>query len=555
MKILIIKSLLLMTVVFGLISTVLAASPGSLDPSFGTAGFVKTNILGADFLRDIAASGDGKIVAVGGSGVNDFTIVRYTANGALDTTFSGDGINLVDLGGAAEIAQDVEVQSDGKIIVTGSTGPNNCGIIRLNSNGALDPTFDTDGKLILTNFICSDLAVQVDGKIVVAGSSGQDTAAIIKLIRLNANAALDTTFSTDGIVLTVTEGNDNGLREVKIQADGKIVASGDVNFADKSIVVRYNPDGSLDTTFSGDGIVLNDFSANQEPSSDMVINPVTGTITTLSAITPGEGGQLLIRYTSSGNLDPAFSGDGRLDIPASANGCFGTLKLQSDSKIVAAAGRGCSNPFTSNISIIRLNANGSFDTTFGVNGTVLINNNGGGIFKTVLVGDKLLVGNNSNNGTDFGLERYNLSNTPTAASDFDGDGNSDIAVFRPSTGEWFILRSSDNAVSIFQFGVSGDIPMDGDFDGDGRTDVAIFRPSDGQWWLNRSSAGIMVTNFGTSADKPSPGDYDKDGRTDIAVFRPATGEWLILRSSSNFSTFFGFAFGQNGDIPISSQRK
>jgi hypothetical protein len=97
--------------------------------------------------------------------------------------------------------------------------------------------------------------------------------------------------------------------------------------------------------------------------------------------------------------------------------------------------------------------------------------------------------------------------------------------------------------------------MDGDFDGDGRTDISIFRPSNGQWWINRSSAGIMVANFGTAADKPSPGDYDKDGKTDIALFRPATGEWLILRSSTNFTTFFGFGFGLNGDIPISSQQK
>lgn len=544
-----------MSIALCLISTVSAASPGSLDPSFGTAGVVKTNILGGDNLRDIAVQDDGKIIAVGASGVNDFTITRYTANGVLDPTFNGDGINFVDLGGTNDVASAVEVQTNGKIVVTGSLGNGSCGIIRINSNGTLDTTFDTDGKLILTSFECPTLAIQADGKIVLAGRTLGVSPVSLKLARLNVNGSLDPTFSTDGIVLTSVEANNNSLSKVEIQADGKIVGAGHVNDAGKSVVVRYNTDGSLDPTFSGDGIALNDFSPNQELTMDMAINPVTGTITTISLNTANSGGQLFVRYTSDGNLDTSFSGDGQLDIPASASGCFSSsLLLQSDGKIIAAAGRGCTNS-SSDVSLVRLNANGSFDTTFGINGTVLTDNNGGGIFKTALVGDKLIVGNNSNGNTDFGLERYNLSNTPTAASDFDGDGNSDIAVFRPSSGEWFILRSSDNAVSIFQFGVNGDIPMDGDFDGDGRTDVAIYRPASGQWWLSRSSAGVTVATFGLSTDKPSPGDYDKDGRTDIAVFRPATGEWLILRSSSNFSTFFGFAFGQNGDIPISSQRK
>ncbi|HVE59398.1 MAG TPA: FG-GAP-like repeat-containing protein [Pyrinomonadaceae bacterium] len=554
MKMLIIKSLLLTTAVFGLISTALAASPGSLDPSFGTAGFVKTNILGTDFLRDIAVQEDGKIVAVGGSGVSDFTIVRYTANGALDPTFSGDGIAFVDFGGPSDAPTDVEIQPDGKIVVSGNisnSGPS--GVVRLNPNGTLDTTFDTDGKLTLNDFVARGMDLQADGKIVLAGRSTFFELGI-EIVRLNPNGSFDTTFDADGIALKSIEGND-ALNEVKIQSDGKIVGAGNAGGSNKALVVRYNANGTLDTSFSGDGIALNDFAPNiGEPTSDLVINPVNGAITTLSDNFTAGNSLLFIRYASNGNLDPNFSGDGRLEIPAVESGCVGTLQLQSDGKLIAAAGRGCGT-VSDDVFLVRLNDTGTIDPTFGSNGTVLSVNDAGGAFKTVLVGDKLIVGNNSNSSADFGLERYNLSNTPTAASDFDGDGISDIAVFRPSNGNWFVLRSSDNAVSIFQFGVNGDIPMDGDFDGDGRTDVAIYRPSDGQWWLNRSSAGIMVANFGTSTDKPSPGDYDRDGKTDVAVFRPATGEWLILRSSSNFSTFFGFTFGQNGDIPIASQRK
>jgi hypothetical protein len=152
------------------------------------------------------------------------------------------------------------------------------------------------------------------------------------------------------------------------------------------------------------------------------------------------------------------------------------------------------------------------------------------------------------------LERYNLSVSPSQSGDFDGDSFTDTAVYRPSTGDWFIINSSTNTVTISRFGANGDVPIDGDFDGDGRGDLAIYRPSSGVWFFQRSSDGTTLgAQFGTSTDKPIAGDYDKDGKTDFAVFRPSTGEWLILRSSSNFSTFFGFPFGANGDIPIVKQ--
>ena len=99
------------------------------------------------------------------------------------------------------------------------------------------------------------------------------------------------------------------------------------------------------------------------------------------------------------------------------------------------------------------------------------------------------------------------------------------------------------------FGANGDVPVNGDFDGDQRADVAIFRPSVGEWWINRSSTGATVAaQFGQNGDKPTPGDFDKDGKTDIAFWRPANGNYFVLRSSN--SSFFSFAWGSNGDIPV-----
>ncbi len=135
--------------------------------------------------------------------------------------------------------------------------------------------------------------------------------------------------------------------------------------------------------------------------------------------------------------------------------------------------------------------------------------------------------------------------------DFDGDGVTDSTVYRPSSGTWFTLNSGTNTFTQEQFGLNGDIPVDGDFDGDQKADLAIFRPSNGEWYFKRSSNGtVLGAQFGQTGDKPVVGDYDKDGKSDIAFWRPANGNYFVLRSSTNFTTFFGYAFGQNGDIPV-----
>jgi len=161
----------------------------------------------------------------------------------------------------------------------------------------------------------------------------------------------------------------------------------------------------------------------------------------------------------------------------------------------------------------------------------------------------------SSNFNSYISKQWGNSTDVLVPADYDNDGATDIAVFRPSSGMWYIKTSSSNFNSYIskQWGNSTDVLVPADYDNDGATDIAVFRPSSGMWYIRTSSSNFnsyISKQWGFSTDVLVPGDYDGDNRTDIAVWRPSTGYWYIRTSSSNFNSYISKQWGFSTDVLV-----
>ncbi len=301
------------------------------------------------------------------------------ADGDLDTTFGTGGIVTTDFSNDFDFGASVVIQPDGKIVVVGwsfhiDNRPNPDFVLaRYMPDGSLDPTFDNDGKVI-TDFASQDdmyaVTLQADGKILLAGTVDMS---LFELVRYNSDGSLDTTFDVDGIVTTALGQNVKGSAyAIAVQPDEKIVLAGQMWSSSDSdfALVRYNNDGSLDTGFGGNGIVTTDFGTHATGNA-VVIQPTDGKI-----IVAGESGNTdnksitLARYNSDGSLDTTFDSDGKVITSLGINDIAEDLTLQPDGKIIAA-GSGKNSDGDQDFVLVRYNNDGSLDTTFGLNGRVL----------------------------------------------------------------------------------------------------------------------------------------------------------------------------------------
>ncbi|HEY0678586.1 MAG TPA: T9SS type A sorting domain-containing protein, partial [Chitinophagaceae bacterium] len=255
----------------------------------------------------------------------DFAAIQLNANGTLDNSFSGDGRVLTDVGNEFDIVKCLAVQPDGKILVGGKTEAldlpsrrDQFAIVRYNDDGTLDNSFSGDGIVVtgfgVTNCHVTALAVQPDGKIIAGGITDPYGNTDFALARYNADGTLDLTFDGDGLVTTDINIRD-WITDIALQPDGKIVASG-LSYSAQNwndfVAARYNPDGSLDNTFSGDGKLVYDAASNTEMATGLALQ-ANGKIIIGGYIT-GQYDQdfLLVRFNADGTTDNSFATNGKL---------------------------------------------------------------------------------------------------------------------------------------------------------------------------------------------------------------------------------------------------
>ena len=301
------------------IGVVRYTASGALDASFSGDGKVTTLIGSASQANAVAIQPDGKIVVAGYATTGttrDFAVARYNSNGTLDPTFSGDGIVTTSINSGNDIATGVAIQGNGGIVVVGNTDHSGLRMaaVRYNSNGTLDPGFGTGGKTepALGPVLAAAVAIQSNARIVVAGSSAGGMTAV----RLNTNGTPDSTFSGDGIVTTAPEASGSAASAVAIQPNGGIVIAGWASNGTRHdfAVVRYTTTGAPDATFTGTGFAITPMGTGNNEARGVGIQR-DGKIVVSGVASDGTHDSFaIVRYLAGGALDNDFSGDGKATV-------------------------------------------------------------------------------------------------------------------------------------------------------------------------------------------------------------------------------------------------
>ncbi|MBE2283891.1 MAG: cadherin-like beta sandwich domain-containing protein [Prosthecobacter sp.] len=358
----------------------------------GSASFshLGTSVTQSVYSLGVCVDAGGKLCVVGAESGNA-VLLRYTTSGVLDATFDTDGKVVTDFGGVSDEAIGVAVQGDGKIVVCGTNGADFI-IARYLSTGALDTTFGIAGK-VTTDFGGSETANNIivlsDGKILVSGDCEPGGTSGFVVARYLTNGMLDSTFGTAGKVVTPSIGGENGCAcAMALQEDGKLIVGGrDVNANICFAMVRYLANGTVDTSFGSNGFVRTTFGLNSfTEGNDIAIGP-DGRIVIAGTATVGGFSQFaMARYLPDGTLDTSFDGDGLLTTNFNSTDAYiASIKLQADGKIVAAGNvRGADGHYSAvvvrynNISAPTVTTQGATDvtsTSATLNGTVNANGN------------------------------------------------------------------------------------------------------------------------------------------------------------------------------------
>jgi len=361
-------------------------SDGSLDTTFGNSGVVTVDVCGFSGAQGVAIQSDGKVVVAGWNNNVQylFALARYNSDGSLDGSFGVDGKLTTAVGSTNAVASAVAIQPDGKIIAAGYSYTGfyiyqDFALVRYNADGSLDSSFGSGGQVVTPlGGIYDDanaIALQSDGKIVLAGPTQTGTGVDnFGVARFTTNGALDSSFGGTGKIITTIAGGESVANGVGIQADGKIVVAGyayvgaNTNFA----LVRFNPDGSLDNSFGSFGRVSTAFgSGNPAYGYGLALQSDGKIIVAGQVVIGGIGYMALARYATNGALDASFGSGGQVTTQVGLTyDQANAVAVLPNGKIVVA-GLSYQGSFDE-YAMVRYNPDGSLDSSFGTGGKVIM---------------------------------------------------------------------------------------------------------------------------------------------------------------------------------------
>ena len=337
-----------------LIVTIHTSDALALDNTFDVDGKVTLSFTtpGNDVGSGIAVQANGKIVVVGtsnsGSGNSEFAVARFNDDGSLDNTFDGDGLVTISFSGGDDVGSGIAVQADGKIVVVGTSnsgsGNSEFAVARFNDDGSLDNSFGVGG-LVTTSFsarndVGSGIAVQADGRIVVVGTSDNGSGASeLAVARFNLDGSLDNSFSGDGrVTLSFTAGDDVGSG-IAVQSDGKIVVVGTTDDLSNTwfAVARFTVNGSLDPSFAGGGTVISRSKINGDDMGSGIAVLSNDQIVVVGSSDDGSGKWRFVvaRFISIDGSFPDPDNIGKAITSFTAGDDIGSgIAVQSDGRIV-----------------------------------------------------------------------------------------------------------------------------------------------------------------------------------------------------------------------------
>ena len=540
----------------------------------------------------VALQGDGKIVTagsvklVGSSNATnwDFVVFRYNTDGSLDTSFDGDGkvtTPISDEFNSFDYARSVAIQTDGKIIAAGGSGGSLVGnftLVRYNTNGSLDTSFGSGGKVITASTFggINEIAIQTDGKIVAVGHG-------FSVVRYNTDGSLDASFGTGGIVGTSFGMQYQWVNSVALQTDGRIVAAGSAGFCDDDencfydfALARYNPDGSLDTSFDSDGKVTTAF-GTYDIANSVVLQPDGKILTSGYAYTMGTG-FAFARYNGDGSPDTTFDNDGKVTISVGNESSGYSAALQSDGKIVACGITLDSGGY--GFALVRLNSNGSPDTSFDGDGTLTTDFGNTDSADDVAIqadGRIIAVGSSwtylPSELSDFALSRYNADGSLDGGFDADGklrasylvvpsavnavtaDGgtlvgysnnglNDDFALLRGSNKTIVPVGNSNDRANAATVDPSGRLIAAGYSDNGSNLDFALVRFNDVTFGTN----GKVTTDFGGNNDEAKAIAVQADYKILVLGHSMINGTAALVLARYNQNGSLDTSFGSAGSV-------